>query len=104
MKHLRHIFVLLMVLALALPLLVACNNTAGTTSDTSSAGNQNDTSVPGDESEVNNDIAPEIVELNREIRILCWDWSALWWSDGIRPTEALGLPSPFPTATLNCPF
>lgn len=34
---------------------------------------------------------------------LCWDWSALWWSDGVRPTQSRGLPSPFPTATLYCP-
>ncbi|MBR5264371.1 MAG: hypothetical protein IKV50_06730, partial [Clostridia bacterium] len=76
MKHLRHLLVLLMVLALALPMLVACNNQPANNTDTSSAGTQNDTSVPGDESEVNNDVPPEIVELNREIRILCWDWSA----------------------------
>ncbi|MBQ5792076.1 MAG: hypothetical protein IIW19_05135 [Clostridia bacterium] len=76
MKHLRHLLVLLMVLALALPMLVACNNQPANSTDTSSAGTQNDTSVPGDESEVNNDVPPEIVELNREIKILCWDWSA----------------------------
>ncbi len=72
MKHLKKILVLLMVLALALPLMAGCNKNSGT-NNTSTGG---DTSI-SDESTGNTDIAPEIKELDgREINILCWDWSA----------------------------
>ena len=75
----KKILILLMVLAMAMPMLVACNNTADTPSTPSageSVGN-GDTSLPGDVSEENNDIAPEIRDLGeRVINILCWDWSA----------------------------
>ena len=78
-KSMKKILILLMVLAMAMPMLVACNNTADTPSTPSageSVGN-GDTSLPGDVSEENNDIAPEIRDLDeRVINILCWDWSA----------------------------
>ncbi len=77
MKHLKHLMLILLVLALALPLLCACGEkedaSATQSTDGSNAGNSgNDISQ-----EVNNDILPEIVSLGgREIKILCWDWSA----------------------------
>ena len=75
----KKILILFMVLAMALPMLVACNNTTGTTSTPSQGGavSTDDTSLPGDTSEGNDDIAPEIRDLGgRVINILCWDWSA----------------------------
>ncbi len=77
MKHLKKILIFLMVLAVAMPLLAACNKTSGTDSQATSSQVGDDTSRPGDVSEGNNDIAPEIKDLGgREINILCWDWSA----------------------------
>jgi len=75
----KRILIFLMVLAMAMPLLAACNNTAGTSSTPSQGGSAGtgDTSLPGDTSEGNNDVAPEIRDLDgRVINILCWDWSA----------------------------
>ena len=76
----KKILILFMVLAMALPMLVACNRGAGGTTSTPSQGgavSTDDTSLPGDTSEGNDDIAPEIRDLGgRVINILCWDWSA----------------------------
>jgi len=76
----KKILILFMVLAMALPMLVACNSGAGGTTSTPSQGgavSTDDTSLSGDTSEGNDDIAPEIRDLGgRVINILCWDWSA----------------------------
>ena len=75
MKHLKSLMVVLLVLAMALPLLCAC----GDSTDTSSVQEQSQTTGTTSESDesVNTDVAPEITSLGgREIKILCWDWSA----------------------------
>ncbi|MBO5735792.1 MAG: hypothetical protein J6S15_06815, partial [Clostridia bacterium] len=66
------------VLALLLPLLIACGEQSGSLSDDSVPSTQStDSSETGETSEVNNDILPEIKDLNEKpIRILCWDWAA----------------------------
>lgn len=78
MKHLKKLLILLMVCAMALPMLVACGeSTPAATSSQSGAVSTDSGEVSGDTSEENSDIAPEIKDLGgKEVRILCWDWSA----------------------------
>ena len=76
MKHVKQLLILWVVLALALPLLVACGNTAGTASDATSSAESETVSVP-DEEPVHEDVPPEVKDLDgRVINVLCWDWSA----------------------------
>ena len=76
MKHVKQLLILWVVLALALPLLVACGNTAGTASDAASSVEIETVSVP-DEEPVHEDVPPEVKDLDgRVINVLCWDWSA----------------------------
>jgi hypothetical protein len=69
----KRVLLLLLVCLMALPLLVACNNTAGTESVASQATSESGTTSE-DVSEDPN-IYPEIVDLDgREINVLQWGW------------------------------
>ncbi len=66
----KRLFVLLLVCVMALPLLVACNNTA--TTSTPEGGVSGD--VSGDTS-VDTNIYPDVIDLDkREINVLQWGW------------------------------
>ena len=78
MKHLKTLLAVLLVLAMALPVLCACDSGSNTSETQSQSGSTGNTSTgnTGDES-VNTDVPPAIESLGgREINILCWDWSA----------------------------
>ena len=69
----KRVLLLLLVCLMALPLLVACNNTAGTESVASQATSESGTTSE-DVSEDPN-IYPDIVDLDgREINVLQWGW------------------------------
>ncbi|MBR6553079.1 MAG: extracellular solute-binding protein [Clostridia bacterium] len=69
----KRVLLLLLVCLMALPLLVACNNTAGTESVASQATSESGTTSE-DVSEDTN-VYPDIIDLNdREINILQWGW------------------------------
>ncbi len=71
----KQLFAILMVLALALPLLVACGNTEPAVSQGTSTPDSSEVSHP--EESVHEDVAPEVKDLDgRVINVLCWDWSA----------------------------
>ena len=75
MKQLKQAFILLMVFALALPLLAACNSSGGTVSQETPSAESSEVSLP--EESVREDVPPEVKDLGgREINVLCWDWSA----------------------------
>ncbi len=75
MKHLKSLLVLLMVCAMALPLLCACGDSSDASSQSAvSTGTGNTGNTSGDESE-NTDVAPEVIDLQgRTINSLCWAW------------------------------
>ncbi len=75
MNFMKKLIVLLMICALAIPLLCACSNQDGTSSQSSaSTDGSTGNTVSGDESE-NTDVAPEIIDLmGREINVICWNW------------------------------
>ena len=76
MKHLKSLLVLLMICALALPLLCACGDSSDTSvaESTASTGAVADGDTSDDVSE-STDVAPDIIDLNgREINVICWAW------------------------------
>ena len=75
MKQLKQILTVLMVFALALPLLVACGNTESAVSVETSSPDNSEVSLP--EEDIHVDVPPEIKDLDgRVINVLCWDWSS----------------------------
>ena len=60
MKTLRQLLILLMILAMSAPLLVACDEEAVDVSQSSISQSVGESSSSGEESEVNNDILPEV--------------------------------------------
>ena len=77
MKTLRQLLILLMILAMSAPLLVACDEEAADVSQSSISQSVGESSSSGEEPEVNNDILPEVKQMNgKPIRILCWDFGA----------------------------
>ncbi len=77
MKHLKTLLAVLLILAMALPVLCACGDDSSTASDEQSQAGTTSTPSGNGEESVNNDVPPEIMSLGgRDIQILCWDWSA----------------------------
>ena len=79
MRLFKQFLIVVMVIALALPLLCACGDSENQQSEPDNTDNSvgNSTSTDNNGPVVREDVPPEIKDLNgREINVICWDWSA----------------------------